>query len=199
MRLSLFSICLIVLCSLLHQSALAAAEFCPATLTIRAVGGSQTAPAPADLYEIDLSAMGPRSVTANLAFDTDTGWYTLDLPATTITAKDRHYSGPSASFVEHDWVSAPFYVRFPESVHIRRAWVMSALSTGDTFGWSGQGLTGCLPPAGDIAQPDVHGKVGPFSIDPKDRDHLGVPPPADAHILVPKPSTPLEQSTCAQP
>lgn len=124
---------------LFGKPASAMTEFCPAELHYAAVGSSSegsTTPQPASVYGFDLSALGPRIATATLAFDTSGGWYTVDVPQTTLVEKDRHYEPFGSRTVLHDWITPIMYVRFPQAVAVNDAWVYAATATGDgTYGW----------------------------------------------------------------
>jgi len=119
------------------QNAQALAEFCPARLALKAVGSTTaTARGPASLFGFELSAMGPRSVGAMLAFDTSGGWFTAAVPPIALTENVLHYTEMFGKLT------------LPGRVTIAHAWVYSATATGDgDFGWEKQGLFVCPPPA----------------------------------------------------
>src|SRR5438552_1639943 len=87
-------------------------EFCPASLTIKAVGIT-TQSQPATLYGVMLRASGPRVVTATLAFDTDSGWFAATIAPVTLIEKKYRYGDASRTAVRSDWISPVMYVRFP--------------------------------------------------------------------------------------
>jgi TonB family protein len=195
----------------MHRPAKAMIEFCPATFNYQAVGQSEEARTPAALYGFELSALGPRTITtATLAFDTDAGWFTVDVPGVTLIRKARHYSEPYISFVRHDYVSPIFYARFPKPVTVVRAWVLSASAQGDSlFSWGQEGTVRCDPgtqqlrliTAKDI-KPIAHGEryrpVLP-ELDPNDRDTLSASPPPVALVVDARQSKSLENASCIQP
>src|SRR5438105_4708252 len=99
-RLPLFTAFFAVLFLLSMHRALALYEFCPTGFQLAPIGVDV---APASLFGIQLSAEGPRSVTAAIAFDTTAGWFLASFPSTTLQEKDRHYDSPGASFVKRTW------------------------------------------------------------------------------------------------
>lgn len=201
----------------LHRPASAMVEFCPADLSyervtagtqlVRRQAGSNEAasysPEFSSLYGFELSALGVRTITqATLAFDTTGGWYTLDVPAVTLVAKERHYSNPLVSFVRRDYVSPVLYVRFPQAVTINHAWVYSVAAQHDApFGWQARGTVTCDPPAAPSAQQaQSYNKPEAFyHLAEADADPLSQPPGATSLILSAKTSPPLEQSNCPEP
>lgn len=185
-----------------HRAASAMAEFCPATLHYERVGAQSAKDEPGDLYGFNLSALGPRTITAaTLAFDTSGGWYTLSVPPVALGEKDRHYSGAGVRFVRRDYVSAKLYVRFPQAVNIDRAWVFTANAQNDgPFGWQAQGNVACDPPgAPSPAQATRFPKrPAPFyTLAQADTDGLTEVPVSSSVILAAARSKPLENSTCA--
>lgn len=191
-----------------HRPASAMAEFCPATLKIHAVGQSEDDTGPAALYGFELTALGSRTITsATLAFDTNAGWYTVTVPATTLAQKVRHYTSPVVSFTRLDYVSPVLYVRFPQPVRIAHAWVSRASAQGDgAFGWQAQGTVTCDPPPTASAEQERQmrnrradrDKLDP-SLDPKDRDQLSAFPTATSLLLAAQVSTALETVNCPDP
>src|SRR5436305_8578959 len=110
-----------VLFTLCTARANAIAEFCPANILIKPV--SPNADAPSLLYGFELTADGQRTVTAAIAVDTDSGWFSVAVPAAALHEKDRHYKGPSADFIRREWTSDIMYVRFSKPVIIAHSWV----------------------------------------------------------------------------
>lgn len=188
-----------------QRPAHAMVEFCPAQLEYTRVGTESAQSDPATLFGLNLSALGARTITsATIAFDTSAGWYTMNLPDVTLAAKQRHYTSKWVSFVRRDYVSPPFYVRFPQALTIRNAWVYSAAAQDDgAFGWHAMGLVSCDPPA--EASPEQRkrfktaGKDRTYTLDPADEDRLSDAPAATALVLAAQPSKPLEISDCAEP
>ena len=135
----------------LTANANAVAEFCPARLAISPSGGSVAAAS--RLYGFELTAQGPRSVTAILAFDTDAGWFKATVPPVTIGEKERHYTSPWAAFVRRDWVSPVIYVQFPKAVVVKHDWVKTAQASGDDLGWAAKGPVECLPTSSPAFSP----------------------------------------------
>src|SRR5581483_4276804 len=163
------------------KPAQAVSELCPARFGAQPVRqGDVTS---SSLFGFELSAEGPRTVSAMIAFDTNAGWFVASVPATTLQEKDRHYESPSATFVKRTWVSPIMYLQFPQPVHASNAWVYSAQATGDDFGWNKMGQVLCHPGAGTklvTAPTDQYVKL-----DPKDADPLSSPPAAGATIIKP--------------
>ena len=173
----------------------ATAEFCPARLTMRPIDGD--AATGSRMFGFDLSAQGPRTVTAMLAFDTDAGWFTAAVPPVAIGEKDRHYTSPWADFMRRDFVSAKMYLQFPAAVKVRRAWVYAAQAADDDFGWTAQGQVKCSASAAIAVPPNV--TEPPPTLDPKDSDRLNDPPPANAKPLIAVKSAALGRTNCGQP
>lgn len=190
------ALCCAALLLCLHARAQAEVELCPAGLATAPVGGQS---GPANLYGFDLRALGPRTVQATLAFDTNAGWYTADVPATTLAEKDRHYTSISAEFVRHDFVSPVMYVRFPAAVTIAHEWVYQATARNDgPFGWASRGAVTCDAPAGAHAHDSGNQALFP-KLDPKDSDALDATPAPQSIILAATPSKPLGDRSCPDP
>lgn len=77
---------------------------------------------------------------------------------------------------------------------IAHAWVNTAQSVGDTFGWTSQGIVDCLP---TTAVPEA-GKWTDLLQDPDAFKNLPPSPPASA-VIDAQPSKPLASTTCAKP
>lgn len=199
-RVLLFALCCAAFFVLDCRPAMAIVEFCPARLTYDHVADT---PSPT-LFGIELSAYGPRTITsAKLAFDTSAGWFTADVPPTALLKKDRHYTTSSAAFTRHDWITPIMYVRFPTASTIAHAWVYSITVTGDDmFNWPAEGTVICPPPPGPSKQQAQDESKRPKSrswLDPKDEDHLDIPPGPNATILKGQTSSSLGDSSCAEP
>lgn len=195
-RAALATIACAVLFGLGHRQALATVEFCPATLAIRPVGAHVANDAPGHVFGFQLSAYGPRTVLAELAFDTDKGWFTADPDAVDLGEKDRRYEG-SFAFVRREWTSPVMYVRFPIDVVISHAWVHTALSRGDAFGWSNEGIVECAPAGAPWTAPAA--PKGPPVSTATNADDLSAAPGAGSTIILARASAPLESTHCAQP
>lgn len=181
-----------------HGQAEAMTEFCPATIQLRAVGGVPAA-SPAQIYGFELDAAGPRTVMATLYVDTKQGWFTADVPNVQLTEKERTYQGDFIEYQDHEWASPTMYLQFPQSVVIRRAWLHSAQSQGDTFGWQSQGPVECLPSAIDLTAPvtTLHGNS--TMVQSKDLDSLSKSPGPQSTVIMAKSSPTLESVDCTQP
>lgn len=212
----------------LHRPASAMVEFCPAHLNYervgtgtllmrRQAGSDQTGGLQSEtlaMYGLDLSALGPRTITsATLIFDTSDGWYRVSVPALTLAEKDRHYTGPSSTFVRKDFVSPIFYVRFPKNLSVGHAWVDTASAQGDpVFGWDNRGVVQCDPTprrmrlisASRTKTAAVRdGALRPygsglFQLDPKDLDALSFPPRSTSTLLLASRTNPPSSAACSQ-
>lgn len=188
-----------------HSRAQAMIEFCPAALHIQPVGGKavaaddlQTAP-PAALYGFNLTAYGPRSVSAEIALDTTAGWYTFNVPQVTLTEKDRHYTLRGGAFVYHDYVSPVMYVRLPQPAQINHVWVYRSSAIGDgAFGWQARGDVICPPPPASSKDQKTHGD-SEMRLDPADDDRLSAAPAGAAAVIPAALSKPLETASCSEP
>lgn len=170
-----------------HGCAQAMIEFCPAALHVQAVGAQSADDAtPAAVYGFNLTALAPRSVSATVAFDTSAGWFTIDVPQTALTEKDRHYTMRGVRFMRRDYVSPVMYVRFPQSVTLNHSWVYHS---GDFT---------CPPPPAPGKGQNVHGHSG-MQMDAADKDRLSDAPGAASVVLPAKSSPPLETAVCTEP
>lgn len=192
----------------LHGTATAMVEFCPAHLQYERAGNGTSQAQTASLYGFELTAMGPRTITAStLAFDTDKGWFTVDVPAVSLVEKDRHYENQWASFTHHDYISPTMYTRFPSDVTIAHAWVFTASAKSDGgFGWQSKSTVTCPPPPAPSAeqaanmQQRVHMlSEPPYNLKPADADALSAAPSANSLVLKASHSKPLERSDCDEP
>lgn len=194
-------------------------EFCPAVLQYARVGSDtslirqqssrdsdgKATTETSSLFGFELTALGPRTLTATrLAFDTSGGWYTLDVPSIALSAKERHYSAPWVKFIRRDYVSPVLYVHFPQAVTIAHAWVYQATAQNDgAFGWQAIGPVFCDPTPS--ASPDQIRKLipehrlKPYTLDPRDEDHLSDVPSSTSLLANASVSKPLESTNCAEP
>ncbi|HET9392356.1 MAG TPA: energy transducer TonB [Candidatus Rubrimentiphilum sp.] len=196
------------------ERAQALTEICPAQLEVAAVSSTdQTTRGPAALFGFALTAMGPRTVSGKLAFDTTAGWFTVDVPPVALAEKDRHYNEIFGRLTIPDWVSRIMYVRFPTNVTLNHSWLYSATARSDgDFGWEKSGTFICPPPPGtqkangvktiSIATSNTAGARRTFEkplVDPKDVDTLSASPPPDALQIAAAASKALETANCAKP
>lgn len=65
--------------------------------------------------------MGPRSVSATLAFDTSAGWFTAVVPSVVLGQGALHYTEMFGRLTLPDWASPVMYARFPTRVTIGHA------------------------------------------------------------------------------
>lgn len=205
---------LVALIALSDARARALTEICPAQLEISAVPASgQATTEPATLFGFALTAMGPRSVSGKLAFDTSAGWFTADVPSVVLAEKDRHYTSILGRWNIPSWVSPVMYVQFPKPVTLNHSWLFSAAAKSDgDFGWEKSGTFVCPPPPGPLAifgrkaisitTSRLAGASRTFempALDPRDVDALSATPQPGASKLTAKYTTPLETATCAKP
>ena len=133
--------CLLMACAC-GARALAVAEFCPAEV-------EPPHQLDATLFSYALSAEGPRSVAGAIVFDTSMGWFVAEFPATPLTLHPYNMQDASVTFTRTAYESGPLYVRFPQPVTLKGAYVSSASSSGDQlFGWDAKGTVPCAPRAG---------------------------------------------------
>jgi hypothetical protein len=164
-----------------HRRASATVEFCPASLDLEEIAAHSDSKPVAALYAFDLSAFGPRTISATLVFDTSAGWFTVDVPDTTLVGDGKN------------WHSPTMYVQFPKPVTINHRWVYSAKTSGDgSFGWARQGTVTCDPPGN---RPVILGLSVPSA---NDLTYLAAPPASNSVILSPIKQAPLLSATCAQ-
>ncbi len=200
--------------ALAAERAQALTEICPARLEVRAVSATdQTARGPARLFGFALTAMGPRTVSGKLAFDTSAGWFTVDVPPVVLAEKDKHYDAMFGRLTIPGWVSPIMYARFPQAVTIAHSWLYSAIAKGDgDFGWEKSGMFICPPPAGaqradgvktiSVVISTLPGGTRQFEIptvDPKEVEPLSTPPLAAVTQFAATATKPLETASCAKP
>src|SRR5581483_9329611 len=124
--------------------------------------------------------------------------------AVTLLEKDRHYSGPSSSFVRRDYVSPVLYARFPTALKISHAWVYTAQAQNDgPFGWQAQGLVRCDPSPQrtrlifvgrrNVGRSEFTWDI--YKLDPRDADALSATPTSASLILNAQTSKPLQNAT----
>lgn len=166
----------------------AVTEFCPASLSIKAVGANMQ-DQPATLYGIMLRAFGPRSVTATLAFDTDKGWFAATVSPVTLSEKQYHYTTGHRTAVRSDWVSPVMYVKFPSALRVTNSWVSNA------------NAVRCFPSPPSPKGPTVPRPVGllEYILDPQDEDQISVSPTVSSVVISAQNIAPLYQATCANP
>lgn len=201
-RVLVAALCCTAFFALSHGRAQALTEFCPAGMSIKPVGtngdgllGDTTA----SLYGFELTAMGARTVSGTLAFDTDKGWYTAQVPAVPLAAKVRHYSTPYVKYTEQDFVSQRMYVRFPNDVRLFNTWLYRAAASDDgPFGWQARGTVSCMPrPKRDIRTKRRRSPL--IKLDPADDDRLSDAPRASSTVLDAKASSALFSENCPEP
>jgi hypothetical protein len=195
--------------------ATAVTESCPARLATEAVSSTaENSRGPGTLFGFELSAYGPRTVSATLEFDTNQGWFSVDVPAVTLTERDRRYAVGFAHDTIRDWVSPVMYARFPSAVQIRHNWIFSAAATGDgPFGWEKLGRVACSPPPPSM---ETSGNLRAIShatttriggaptresvtLDPTDEDMLSQTPDPASRVFPIGASHAIAQSNCDKP
>jgi TonB family protein len=184
--------------AILHDQASAVTELCPARLDIAPVGISSGQQAAA-IYGFELNAQGSRTVTTTLAFDTNAGWYRVDLPAMPLAEKDTLYSSFYGSWRMRQWESPIMYIRFATPVILEHAWVYRAAATDDgPFGWQRRGTILCAPlppPAKDVSK-DADDSDG---LAPQREERLDLPPSSNSIVVSAQSTSPLLSSACAEP
>jgi TonB family protein len=197
MRTTYFLAIVVAMCVSTSKPVLAISELCPVEFAIHPTG---TNIEPAALFGIQLNAQGPRSVTSTIAFDTSAGWFVASLPTITLLEKDRHYDSPTVSFIQRTWISPLMYVRFPAPIGLKHTWVYEARTSGDDFGWNKMGLVNCQPrPVTTVGARPPRPGIIIEKLDPKDADHLDLPPGSGSIIVTATKSPPLKNAECAQP
>lgn len=117
---------LVVACvTLLHARASAMTEFCPATLSIGALGAHASPPNSGSVFAFRLSSLKRRTLSAKLGFDTSLGWYTAEVPGANIAR-------PGSANPPYRFDTGLHYVRFPQGLLLYRAWVISTNRGGDS-------------------------------------------------------------------
>jgi hypothetical protein len=193
----------------------AVTEACPARLAAEAVSSTaENSRGPATLFGFELSAYGPRTLSATLEFDTNRGWFSLDVPAVTLTENDRHYSVGFAHDTMRDWVSPVMYARFPSPVQLRHSWIFSAAATGDgPFGWEKLGRVACTPPPPSMESADSVRTISYATtvrtrgarptpsviLDPADEDKMSQTPDPAARVFLAAASRAIGKSDCDKP
>ncbi len=151
------------------------------------------------MYGMQLSAYGSRIVAARIAFDTDAGWFTVDVPSTPLHERDLHYSGPWSTFTREGWFSPVMYASFPSPVKIVHGWISQARAWKSApFDWERRGPVTCRPSPPD---PIVRTPRMPrgFTLDPKDRDDLSALPNEGSSIIAAQRSQALKATNCSEP
>jgi TonB family protein len=162
--------------------AAAIAEFCPAE--IQPPHALEPTTGRSALYAYSLHAEGPRSVAGSIMFDTSMGWFTAGFTATSLTARTYNMEDEYVAFTRTTFESDALYVRFPQPVTLKAAYVSSATTSGDRlFGWDAKGTVECPPRAGfealSTATPRPRGLK---TLNP--RTDLDATPPPTASIAV---------------
>jgi|GEM_PF-2397639 len=177
----------------------AVVEFCPAAVIgfhpILEPGSGNAA----KTYGYKIGAFGKRTTSGTVAIETDKGWYTTPFGPIALYSSTRSV-GSGANEVDLNAFTAPtLFVAFPQSVVVRRMFVISASATGDgLFGWQARGTTPCDPPV--ALTPPEYAAVWSA---PDDDEH----PPTSFRSPFAKPSVagaamPVEApagANCAQP
>lgn len=182
---TLYSVLAVTLGAVLFSCGRAAAttEFCPAVLDYAPVASA----ANATTYGIQLRALSQRRVAVTIAFDTSAGWFTADLAQTSLSPNVR--TMPLKYPVDIGLATSPVgYVRFPSAVHVNHAFVTSAQSFGDIFGWSARGTVTC--PLAPEAWAEPKNSLA-------DLGALTAPPDDTSTIIALKRRSPMESAECA--
>jgi hypothetical protein len=175
--------------------ALAAAEFCPAIVgALHPIDGTTVA----SLYAFALDAQGPRSVRATIAIETNAGWFTANVGQTELTKRTYQIDDGYARFSRDAYESAAQFVRFPQPVAIREAFVLNAQTSGDeTFGWDAKGDVTCqAPPRFEQFSPSVTARIVRVA---NPRTDLDSQPTPGTPMLVAKPASVPGRTDCQNP
>lgn len=124
-----------------QQTATATTEYCPA-----AVAEAHHFATPNDqIYSFVLSARSQRAVRGTVLVNTNDGWYTVKFDETPLVEFIAHFHDAYAKWQRTEYLSRPFFVRFPPAVTTSTQWsVLAAQSTGDTaFHWDERGMVTC--------------------------------------------------------
>lgn len=167
------------------------AETCPASVSdLYAAGDS------ASLFGFQIEARTVRSVTGNLAVETDRGWYRVPFRAPALAKTVRHYANDSSlkPFAAAVFASPTLYVHFPGTVIVRNAWVENAAVTGET-GWKEGVSVICYPtwPAYARASNFVN------HLDADGTATMSAAPSVATSISEAQPVPPIETTSCAKP
>jgi TonB family protein len=176
----------IALALVIAPSARADTEYCPA----RATQLTPTSTASAT-FGYHIQALSARTIDATIVADTDRGWYTWNAAAAPLLVVyiTAYMDGRAAGYEVAE--SPPLTVAFPQPLHVLRAWVVTATSTGDkAFGWDKDGAVAC----------DVPDFIDAYALDelttrPSSRN-ASSPPPA---VVATPTSAPFPPATCAHP
>jgi Gram-negative bacterial TonB protein C-terminal len=189
-----FIFCTVALVAVCRASAMAATEFCPATLTDIATKSSSGG---ATTYYYRLQALRERAVEGTIIADTDAGWFTWSPGAPVQLARTTFTTVSSA--VKYSFrmaESAELTVIFPQPVSVRHAWITTAQTHGDRFfNWDAQGAVACEPPA--YLAPSKYRNTATTTRTPQAGDETPAPAPAPAKAVAS--AAPFRLGTCAQP
>ena len=169
----------------------ASPETCPA-----AVSNLYPSHGSALIFGFQIEAATARTVTGDLAVETDRGWYRVPFAGSAVTKTTRHYATranpkPVASAV---FASPTIYARFPKPVKILNGWVEKASAAGDT-GW-GAGLPfTCYPTPPAYAGNPLYER----NLDRDDAAPMTLAPAAGASLVAANPAAPIESTSCAHP
>jgi TonB family protein len=163
----------------------AATEFCAATLFVRPVGVSGS-PYTGALYGFTLDSGAPKIASAELAFETNQGWYSVAVPAVMISRETLHFIEPDGTHRAVARSASPaMYLRFPQPVSLTNAFVLGA---------NGQA---CPPQPRWGVMPINRGPAA--KPDPQYPDKTTLPPQAGDVVLTPAPTKALFNTNCLQP
>ena len=160
-------------------------EFCPAWLYLKPVGVNGT-PYTGALYGFTLNAGTPKTVSATLALETESSWYSVAVPAEAIAPATRHFIEPDGAHrALPAWASPVMYLRFPHPVALINAFVLGA---------DGQA---CPPQPRWSLMPKSRGPT--TVLDPQYPDATTLSPQPEDSVLTPKPAKPFYRTDCAEP
>ncbi len=174
----------------------AASEFCPAKIDVFTPLDGKTA---ATLYSFALDAKSARHVAADVAVDTNAGWYSVKVRPTVLNLRIEHLELRGRRFQRTVFTSAPLYVRFPSALKVLDAFVLSASAPDETrFGWGQLGRFTCQAPAGfGLTRP-----ASPYQVaihNTSTRTDLSRMPAAGEFVAQARLMTPPGSTACAHP
>lgn len=164
---------------LVHATARAEVEYCPAAVTMNPIGVADNEPS--TTYSVLLAGESARVVTGDVAMHTSDGnWFTAHFANVPLTAYKEQWQTGFGGFVRTDYVSPTLYVKFPQPVSIASDFVSDAQATDETvFGWSAKGVVAC-PGKGD-KKPKPASKGAPHLMNPVAQ--MKLPPTSTSQIL----------------
>ncbi len=121
-----------------------------------------------DVVALNLRADRSREVGVTLGMQTDSGWYSVRIPPTTMLEWPEHFHTSIASWSASRIQTAPIYVRLPVgATKLLHAWVIDALVTTASDPWYSVGRVSCsisISDFGDMLDQSKTTKSTPFHV-----------------------------------